>query len=33
MPQAWLFQILFALISPLIDLALGVSICRHRRSG
>ncbi len=26
MPQAWLFQILFALISPLIDLALGVSI-------
>ncbi|WP_408589021.1 glycosyltransferase [Novosphingobium sp.] len=26
MPQAWLFQILFALISPLIDLALAVSI-------
>jgi cellulose synthase/poly-beta-1,6-N-acetylglucosamine synthase-like glycosyltransferase/peptidoglycan/xylan/chitin deacetylase (PgdA/CDA1 family)/spore germination protein YaaH len=26
MPQAWLFQILFALISPLIDLALGISI-------
>ena len=26
MPQAWLFQILFALISPLIDLALGVSL-------
>lgn len=26
MPQAWLFQILFALISPLIDLALVVSI-------
>ena len=26
MPQAWLFQILFALISPLIDLALAISI-------
>lgn len=26
MPQAWLFQILFALISPMIDLALAVSI-------
>ena len=26
MPQAWLFQIVFAMISPLIDLALGVSI-------
>jgi cellulose synthase/poly-beta-1,6-N-acetylglucosamine synthase-like glycosyltransferase len=26
MPQAWLFQILFAMISPLIDLALAVSI-------
>lgn len=26
MPQAWLFQILFALVSPLIDLALVVSI-------
>lgn len=26
MPQAWLFQILFALISPLIDLALAVSV-------
>ncbi|OYW16634.1 MAG: polysaccharide deacetylase [Novosphingobium sp. 12-64-8] len=26
MPQAWLFQILFALVSPLIDLALAVSI-------
>ncbi len=25
-PQAWLFQILFALISPLIDLALAISI-------
>lgn len=25
-PQAWLFQIAFAMISPLIDLALGVSI-------
>lgn len=26
MPQAWLFQIVFAMISPLIDLALAVSI-------
>jgi len=26
MPQAWLFQIVFAVISPLIDLALGISI-------
>ncbi|WP_225205467.1 glycosyltransferase [Novosphingobium huizhouense] len=26
MPQAWLFQIAFAVISPVIDLALGVSI-------
>jgi cellulose synthase/poly-beta-1,6-N-acetylglucosamine synthase-like glycosyltransferase len=26
MPQAWLFQILFAMVSPLIDLALAVSI-------
>ncbi|HEY6869091.1 MAG TPA: hypothetical protein VI199_04960, partial [Novosphingobium sp.] len=26
MPQAWLFQIVFAVISPLIDLALAVSI-------
>ena len=26
MPQAWMFQIVFAMISPLIDLALGVSI-------
>ncbi|BEU99210.1 glycosyltransferase [Novosphingobium olei] len=26
MPQAWLFQIVFAMISPLIDLALGISI-------
>lgn len=26
MPQAWLFQILFAVISPLIDLALAISI-------
>ncbi|MCW1383121.1 glycosyltransferase [Novosphingobium sp. KCTC 2891] len=26
MPQAWLFQIVFAMVSPLIDLALGVSI-------
>lgn len=26
MPQAWLFQILFAIVSPLIDLALAISI-------
>lgn len=26
MPQAWMFQIAFAVISPLIDLALGVSV-------
>ena len=26
MPQAWMFQIVFAMISPLIDLALGISI-------
>jgi cellulose synthase/poly-beta-1,6-N-acetylglucosamine synthase-like glycosyltransferase/peptidoglycan/xylan/chitin deacetylase (PgdA/CDA1 family)/spore germination protein YaaH len=26
MPQAWMFQIVFAMVSPLIDLALGVSI-------
>ncbi|MCH7628781.1 MAG: glycosyltransferase [Proteobacteria bacterium] len=26
MPQAWLFQIVFAMVSPLIDLALGISI-------
>jgi len=26
MPQAWLFQIAFAVVSPLIDLALAVSI-------
>ncbi|HET9628679.1 MAG TPA: glycosyltransferase [Novosphingobium sp.] len=26
MPQAWLFQIIFAMVSPLIDLALAVSI-------
>ena len=26
MPQAWLFQIIFALVSPMIDLALVVSI-------
>jgi hypothetical protein len=25
-PQAWLFQIAFAIASPLIDLALGISI-------
>jgi len=26
MPQAWMFQIVFAMVSPLIDLALGISI-------